>query len=114
MIQRISAFALSLTLLAGIAAFASVNSYAADTPAVISDSDITQQVETAIAADPVLKTQKIKVSTEKGEVHLTGVVAEQDMMVSAGHLVEKIPGVKYVLNEIDNEDYLREQAAKKQ
>ena len=113
MTSRISAFALSLALLASTATVFALNSYAADAPAAVSDSDITQQAEAALAADPVLKSQKIKVSTEKGEVHLTGVVTEQDMMVAAGHLVEKIPGVKYVLNEIDNEDYLREQAAKK-
>ena len=94
------------------ALFATAAAFAADAPAAVPDDEITRQAQAALAADPVLKSQKINVSTEKGEVHLTGVVAEQDMMVTAGHLIEKIPGVKFVLNEIDNEDYLREQAAK--
>lgn len=117
-----ASFALALSLAASFAAFANVSALAADAPAVTaapaavqapSDEELTKQVEVALAADAVLKNQKIKVSTKKAEVSLTGVVADQEMMVAAGHLVEKIPGVKYVLNEIDNEDYLREQAAKK-
>lgn len=102
---------LSLVLALGLTTGAA---FAADAPAAApTDADITKQVEAALAADPVLKDQKIKVSTKNAEVSLTGVVADQEMMVTAGHLVEKIPGVKYVLNEIDNLDYLREQAAKK-
>ncbi|WP_374352454.1 BON domain-containing protein [Chitinimonas sp.] len=104
-------FARSLWLALGLG-LASLAVSAADAQPAVSDEELNRQVEAALAADPVLSKQKIKVSTKKAEVSLTGVVKEQDMMVAAGHLVEKIPGVKYVLNEIDNEDYLREQAAK--
>jgi len=99
----------------------SLPTFAADAvaPAAKSDSDITKDVELAIAAEPTLKGQKITVTTktnDKGEkeVTLKGVVADQQMMVTAGLAAEKTPGVKYVMNEIDPADYLRELAAKKQ
>ena len=87
--------------------------HAADAPAVpVSDSDITTNVQAALAAEPTLKDQKINVSTKAGEVRLTGVVSDQQLMVTAGHTAEHVAGVKFVLNEIDNDDYLRAKAGK--
>lgn len=83
-------------------------------PGTPSDDEISQQVRAALAAEPTLNGQKINVATKGGEVNLTGLVSDQQLMVTAGHVAEKVPGVKYVLNEIDNEDYLREKAAKAQ
>lgn len=117
--SAISTLALVISLLCSTIVI-SVPAVAADAvaPAAKSDSDITKDVEKALAAEPTLKDQKITVTTktnEKGEkeVTLKGVVTDQQMMVSAGLAAEKTPGVKYVMNEIDPEDYLREIAAKK-
>lgn len=97
-------------LLAAIAL--SLGAIAADAPALASDDQITEQVKAAIAAEPTLKDQKIDVRTKGGEVNLSGLVTDQQLMVTAGHVAEKVPGVKYVINEIDNADYLRDKAEK--
>lgn len=89
-----------------------LSAHAADAVAP-TDAELVQKVEAALAAEPSLKNQKIKVAAKSGEVKLTGVVSDQQLMVTAGHVSEGIAGVKFVLNEIDNEEYLREQAAKK-
>lgn len=81
-----------------------------------SDADITAAVEAALAAEPTLKGQKITVTT-KGEkdkeVTLTGTVTEPMLMVTAAQVAEKVHGVKYVINEIYPDAYLREHAAAK-
>lgn len=104
---RLSALALVFGLSTGAAA--------TETPKT--DADITAAVQAALAAQPDLKDQKIAVSTKsnsKGEreVTLSGTVPEQQMMVNAGMAAEKVAGVTYVINDINPEAYLREQAQK--
>lgn len=114
-----SMLAIALTLLIGAVPLTSVPAHAADAEVAApkSDAEITAAVEAALAAEPSLKGQKISVTTKtvKGEkeVILTGTVTDQQMMVSAGLAAEKVAGVKYVINEINPEEYLREKAAAK-
>lgn len=72
-----------------------------------------------MAAEPTPKDQKITV-TPKGnskgekEVTLAEMVKEQIMMLTAGQIAEKVPGVTYVINDINSADYLHQQQAAKQ
>lgn len=104
---KLSALALVLSLSTGALANETAKS----------DADITTAVQAALNAQPSLKEQKIAVSTKsnsKGEkeVTLSGTVPDQQMMVTAGMAAEKVPGVTFVINDINPEDYLREQAKK--
>jgi osmotically-inducible protein OsmY len=108
----VSALSLALGIATASIAVTCVPAQAADAVAARVDDDITKDVQAAIAAEPTLKDQHIDVSTKAGEVTLVGTVTDQQLMVTAGHAAEKIQGVKYVLNNIAPEDYLKEHPAK--
>jgi len=96
-----SAVCLTFSLLVGATPLLSATAYAADAPAaVVSDNDITEKVKAALAAEPSLAGQEIKVTTKASEVTLSGTVSVDTMMYTAAQVTEKVAGVKYVINEI--------------
>ena len=107
-----SALALALGVATASFTVLSAPAHAADAVVARSDDDITKDVQAAIAAEATLKDQHIQVSTKGGEVTLEGTVTEQQLMVTAGHAAEKVQGVKYVLNNIAPEEYLKDHPAK--
>ena len=61
---------------------------------------LTGKVKSALAADVGLKTLKINVDSDKGDVTLKGRVASADMKQRAGEVAKQVEGVKSVKNQL--------------
>jgi osmotically-inducible protein OsmY len=66
----------------------------------IDDAAITTKVKTAFAADPNVKATEVKVVTYKGDVQLSGFVAEPHDAQRAEEIARGIKGVTSVKNDI--------------
>jgi len=94
-----SAAFLALTLvttLSGCAATPTTES----TGQFVDDAAITTKVKAAILDRPTLKFLDIHVETDKGVVHLWGVVASRSIIDEASRLASGVPGVKSVKNDM--------------
>lgn len=67
----------------------------------IDDSIITSKVKTALLADPDVKSFDLKVETRKGEVLLSGFVANQAQIDRAIAIARSVQGVVVVTNKMD-------------
>jgi len=67
---------------------------------VISDSVVTTKVKTALLADSDIKGLDINVTTNKGEVNLSGAVNNQSQIERAEKIARNIDGVKSVQNNV--------------
>lgn len=77
-----------------------VKSGEADVKRVASDSWITAQAKTKLLTEESLKSLKISIETFKGEVLLSGFVANEALKDKAEDIVSKVEGVKSVNNGI--------------
>jgi osmotically-inducible protein OsmY len=66
----------------------------------IDDGAITAKVKMALLNDSTIKSMKITVTTERGEVTLTGSAENQDKMDKAVMLAKAVPGVQSVNNKL--------------
>ncbi len=66
----------------------------------VDDAAITAKVKAKILDRPTLKFLDIHVNTDKGVVHLWGVVGSQSIIDEAGRLASGVPGVKSVKNDL--------------
>ncbi|QEL56456.1 BON domain-containing protein [Chromobacterium paludis] len=86
--------ALSLSgVFAAHAAYADEAAVAAPT-----DEQLVVSVKQALDADSELKALDLKVSSKKGEVTIEGMMNDDQQMFKAGQIAEKVPGVKFVIN----------------
>jgi len=81
-------------------AAASAREKAGEITSVVDDSAITASVKADILKDPKLSSLKVDVSTEKGEVTLTGKVDDQAAKERAGQVAAAVAGVHKVNNEL--------------
>ena len=73
---------------------------AATADANVADIDVTTNVRTALAQDPALKGFDIGVVTLKGDVRLTGVLAEQSQIDEALKMARAAAGAHSVHDEL--------------
>lgn len=66
----------------------------------VDDSVITAKVKTAFAADPTVKATEINVETFKGDVQLSGFVAQPGDAQRAVEIARGVKGVASVKNDI--------------
>ena len=66
----------------------------------IDDSEITAKIKALLLNEPGLKSLKISVETEKGEVTLTGKADTQSNSVKATKIAESVTGVSSVKNRL--------------
>jgi len=66
----------------------------------IDDAAITTKVKAAFAADPTVKATEINVETFKGDVQLSGFVAQPQDAQRAAELARGVKGVTSVKNDI--------------
>jgi osmotically-inducible protein OsmY len=66
----------------------------------IDDGAITAKVKMALLNDSTIKSMKITVTTERGEVTLTGSAENQDKIDKAVMLTKAVPGVQSVNNKL--------------
>jgi len=69
--------------------------------AAVSDEQLASNVKTALDADPELKTLDLHVSSKKQEVTIDGKMTDDQQMFKAGVIAEKVPGVKFVINNMN-------------
>ena len=72
----------------------------ASTGEYIDDAMITTKVKTAFAADPTVKATEVNVETYKGDVQLSGFVAEPRDAQRAVEIARGVQGVTSVKNDI--------------
>jgi len=66
----------------------------------IDDSEITAKIKALLLSEPGLKSLKISVNTEKGEVILTGKADTQANRAKATKIAESVDGVSSVKNQL--------------
>lgn len=65
------------------------------------DKELAVKVKTAIeTTDPALKAFNLQVTSKNSDVYIEGRVDEGPQMAEVGMIAEKVPGVKYVFNNI--------------
>jgi hyperosmotically inducible protein len=75
--------------------------YAEDAAAAqLTDEQLAATVKGALDADPELAKLNLKVTSKKGDIKIEGTMTDDQQMVRAGTIAEKIPGVKNVLNDM--------------
>ncbi len=73
--------------------------HAEDAP--VSDEQLASNVKNALDADPELKTLDLHVASKKQEVTIDGKMTDDQQMYKAGVIAEKVPGVKFVINNMN-------------
>lgn len=86
----IRALLLTTLLSAGLPA------YAEQTPPT--DEELAASVQQALNGDADLQGLGLKVSSKKSEVTIEGGMTDDQQMFKAGQIAEKVPGVKFVIN----------------
>lgn len=66
----------------------------------IDDAAITAKVKAAFLKDKDVKATEVKVETEKGVVHLSGVVKNSNAIERAAQIATGVSGVKSVTNDL--------------
>ncbi len=79
--------------------FAPLMAHAED--AVPSDEQLATNVKNALDADPELKALDLHVVSKKQEVTIDGKMTDDQQMFKAGVIAEKVPGVKFVINNMN-------------
>jgi osmotically-inducible protein OsmY len=69
-------------------------------PSNMRDETITSMVKAAMFAEPDLKSSKVKVITNNGEVQLTGIVNSQATKDKAVEIARNVEGVKSVKDDM--------------
>ena len=90
---------LAVTLLAGVALFASAcaaNSTRESTGGYVDDSTITAKVKTGLVQDKNVSASDVHVKTYKGVVDLSGFVNSSSEIVEARNVATQVDGVKSV------------------
>lgn len=67
---------------------------------VVDDAALTAKVKGAIFNEPTLKVSEIQVETFKGDVQLSGFVAQPEDAAKAAEVARGVSGVKSVKNDI--------------
>lgn len=67
---------------------------------VIDDATLTARVKTALLKVEGLSSFKVDVTTNRGEVQLSGFVKDQDMIKRSVETVRNVPGVVRVYNDL--------------
>jgi osmotically-inducible protein OsmY len=65
---------------------------------------LVEKVKVALAVDPVLKGIKLDVTNKDGTITLAGHPDTGAQLLKAANITEKIPGVKFVINEMYPKD----------
>ena len=91
-----SALVASLALFMGAHA---VIAHAEDAP--VSDEQLASTVKNALDSDPELKALNLHVVSKKQEVTIDGKMTDDQQMFKAGVIAEKVPGVKFVINNMN-------------
>ncbi|AUH49802.1 transporter [Chromobacterium sp. ATCC 53434] len=91
----------ALALSGGFAAQAHADGQVAQSVAAPTDAELAAGVKQALDADPELKALNLQVSSAKGEVTIAGEMTEDQQMFKAGQIAEKVPGVKFVINKME-------------
>jgi hyperosmotically inducible periplasmic protein len=68
------------------------------------DEQLAASVKAALDADANLKPFNLMVTSKKAEVSIDGTVDHGEQMAEAGQIAEKVPGVKFVINNINPKD----------
>ncbi len=97
--ERLDA-AIAKTEQAGADVKASAQQAAADAERALADTGITARVQAALAADGKLSMTQISVSTQDGQVTLTGSAPDAQSLQRATVLAQAIDGVKDVRNQL--------------
>ncbi|GGP25700.1 BON domain-containing protein [Silvimonas amylolytica] len=86
--------------------FTATAAMAADAAAAAAPTDeqLAASVKAALDADATLKAFNLAVTSKKAEVTIDGTVDHGEQMAQAGQIAEKVPGVKYVINNINPKD----------
>ncbi|WP_233201146.1 BON domain-containing protein [Chromobacterium alticapitis] len=100
--KRVASRILMLAALSLSGVFAAHAAYAEDAAvAAPTDEQLAVSVKQALDAEPELKALELKVSSKKGEVTIEGLMTEDQQMFKAGQVAEKVPGVKFVINKME-------------
>ncbi|AXE29126.1 transporter [Chromobacterium phragmitis] len=100
--KRVASQTLLLAALALSGAFAAHAAYAEDAAvAAPTDEQLAVSVKQALDAEPDLKPLDLKVSGKKGEITIEGAMSDDQQMFKAGQVAEKVPGVKFVINKME-------------
>ena len=97
--QRVAHILLAASVLTSVVACAPTPTREG-TGEYIDDSVITGKVKAAFAADPNVKATEINVETFKGEVQLSGFVAQPGDAARAAEIARGIKGVTSVKNDV--------------
>ncbi len=97
--QRLSAMLIAASLAATMAGCASTPT-SAGTGEYIDDTVITAKVKASIFNEPTLKASEINVETFKGDVQLSGFVADPADAAKAAEVARSIKGVVSVKNDV--------------
>lgn len=97
--QRLCTMLFAASLLATMAACAPTATREG-TGEYIDDSVITAKVKASIFNEPTLKAAEINVETFKGEVQLSGFVANPDSAQKAAEIARGVKGVTSVKNDV--------------
>jgi hyperosmotically inducible protein len=104
MYEKTSNSATRLALLtvaaAGMLAGCATNGYHRTAAGHVSDGDITDQVRSALVADPVVRAKQVDVVTRDGTVQLNGFVDTRASTQRAGELAGHVRGVRHVDNNL--------------
>ena len=104
MYEKTSNSATRLALLtvaaAGMVAGCATNSHYRTGAGHVTDGDITDQVRSALVADPVVHAKQVDVVTRDGTVQLNGFVDTRASMQRAGELAGQVRGVRHVDNNL--------------
>lgn len=73
----------------------------AQTAAPVDDEAVVAAVKSALAAKPELKADQLKITSKKGEVTISGPVENGTQLYQIGLVAQKVPGVKYVINDME-------------
>lgn len=97
--QRLSTMLFAASLVATMAGCASTSTKEG-TGEYIDDTVITAKVKASLAADPTVKATEINVETFKGDVQLSGFVADPADAQKAATIARGVKGVTSVKNDV--------------
>lgn len=97
--QRLSTMLFAATLVATMAGCASTATKEG-TGEYIDDTVITAKVKASIFNEPTLKSSEINVETFKGDVQLSGFVAQAEDATKAAEVARGVKGVTSVKNDV--------------
>ncbi|BBF83829.1 hypothetical protein DLM_0146 [Aquitalea magnusonii] len=97
--KRLFARSALFATLALTIAGAALPAHAEDAP--VSDEQLASNVKNALDADPELKALDLHVVSKKQEVTIDGKMTDDQQMFKAGVIAEKVPGVKFVINNMN-------------